>query len=133
MRIMAYVAAVAISALPSMPSIAEADQREITVVTVHLSNFAFAPRQLHLKAGVAIQLRLVNESAGSHDFSAPAFFAASTLPPGTIPPPDGAVDLAPHQIAQITLTPRTPGTYRVTCTHFLHSFFGMHGTVEVTP
>jgi plastocyanin len=29
--------------------------------------------------------------------------------------------------------PRTPGTYRVECTHFLHSVFGMHGTIEVMP
>jgi hypothetical protein len=29
--------------------------------------------------------------------------------------------------------PRLPGTYHLECTHFLHSFFGMHGTIEVTP
>ena len=31
----------------------------------------------------------------------------------------------------ITLTPRAPGTYKVECTHFLHSLFGMTGTIVV--
>jgi plastocyanin len=33
---------------------------------------------------------------------------------------------------EIGLITRTPGTYRVKCTHFLHILFGMRGTVEVT-
>jgi hypothetical protein len=34
---------------------------------------------------------------------------------------------------EIALVPRAPGKYRLECTHFLHSLFGMHGLVEVTP
>lgn len=110
---------------------APADERN--TVTVRMSNFAFDPNHLRFKAGVPVRLRLVNESGGGHDFSAPAFFAASGFPPGSSAPPDGAVDLGSHQTVEIVVVPRTPGSYRVECTHFLHSLFGMHGMIEVTP
>jgi plastocyanin len=110
---------------------APAGMRE--TITVRLTNFAFDPEHLRLKAGVPVRLRLVNESGGGHDFSAPAFFAASSVLPGGSLPSNGEVAVASHQAVEIALVPRTPGTYHVECTHFLHSFFGMHGTVEVTP
>jgi uncharacterized cupredoxin-like copper-binding protein len=34
---------------------------------------------------------------------------------------------------ELLLTPVVPGTYRLACTHFLHSLFGMTGTIEVVP
>lgn len=101
--------------------------------TVILSSFAFEPEHLRLKAGVPVRLRLVNQSNGAHDFSAPAFFAASNFPPGSQEPPDGDIDVASHQTVEIDVIPRTPGMYRLRCTHFLHGVFGMHGTIEVIP
>jgi uncharacterized cupredoxin-like copper-binding protein len=100
-------------------------------VTVKLSNFSYDPETLRLRAGVPVRLRLVNESDGGHDFKAPGFFAASTFPAGTAPPPGGAVDVAAGSTVELALLPRLPGTYKVTCTHFLHSAFGMTGTVEI--
>jgi plastocyanin len=102
-------------------------------VTVRLSNFAFDPDHIRLKAGVPVRLRFVNESDGGHDFSAPKFMAASSFPPGTSAPADGVVEVASHQTVEIALTPNVPGTYPFECTHFLHSSFGMNGTVEVIP
>jgi plastocyanin len=102
-------------------------------VTVRLSNFAFDPEQVRLKAGVLVRLHFVNESDGGHDFSAPKFMAASSFPPGSSAPADGVVEVAPHQTVEIALIPNVPGTYPFECTHFLHSSFGMHGTVEVIP
>jgi hypothetical protein len=86
-----------------------------------------------LKTGVPVRLRLVNESGGGHYFSAPAFFVASNFPPGSSPPPDGEVGVESHQTVEIAVVPRTPRSYRVECTHFLHSLFGTHGMIEVTP
>jgi plastocyanin len=106
---------------------------EAETITIRLSSFAFAPDHLRLKAGVPVRLRLVNASNGGHDFSAPAFFAASRVLPGSWAPPDGDVAVGSNQTVEIALVPRTPGTYRFECTHFLHSLFGMHGTVEVLP
>jgi uncharacterized cupredoxin-like copper-binding protein len=114
----------------SQPASASAGAQTVTVT---LSNFAFEPDHLRLKAGVPVRLRLVNESSGAHDFSAPAFFAASSFPPGTAEPKDGDIDVAGHETVEINLIPRTAGAYRLRCTHFLHGLFGMHGSIEVSP
>ena len=102
-------------------------------ITVRLSNFAFDPEHLRLKAGVPVRLRLVNESNGGHDFSAPGFFAASGFLPGSSAPSDGEVAVSSHQTVEIVVIPHTPGAYPLKCTHFLHGIFGMHGTVQVIP
>ncbi|HXA22312.1 MAG TPA: cupredoxin domain-containing protein [Acetobacteraceae bacterium] len=102
-------------------------------ITIRLSNFAFDPEQIRLKAGVPIRLRLVNESDGGHNFSAPAFFAASSFLPGLSVPPNGTVEVGSHQTVEIALVPGTPAAYPIECTHFLHSVFGMNGTLEVMP
>lgn len=101
-------------------------------ITVQMSNFAFSPAQLRLKAGVPVRLRLVNESSGGHDFSAPGFFAASSIPSDSPAPANGAVAVGSHKTVEVVVVPRTPGTYRFECTHFLHGFFGMHGTITVS-
>jgi len=100
-------------------------------ITVRLSDFAFDPEHLRLKAGVPVRLRLVNDSGGGHDFSAPAFFAASSSLPGSLPPTDGGIEVGSHQTVEIALVPRMAGTYPLECSHFLHSLFGMSGTIEV--
>jgi uncharacterized cupredoxin-like copper-binding protein len=124
---------VALAAVPGQPRAIAQPASAPETVTVTLSNFAFEPEHLRLKAGVPVRLRLVNESSGAHDFSAPAFFAASSFPPGASAPRDGDVDVAGHDTVEISLIPRTAGTYRLRCTHFLHGLFGMHGSIEVSP
>jgi len=99
-------------------------------VTVRLSNFDFAPAKFRLRVGVPVHLQLINDSTGGHDFSAPAFFAASTLVSG-LPPRDGTVEVPPKGSVDLTVVPRALGTYKVECTHFMHSLFGMSGTISV--
>jgi uncharacterized cupredoxin-like copper-binding protein len=82
-------------------------------IAVHLSNFAFMPNQLRLRASVPVRLHIVNDSTGGHNFSAPLLFSASAFPEG-----------AP---------PTVPGSYKAECTHFLHSLFGMTGEIIVEP
>jgi uncharacterized cupredoxin-like copper-binding protein len=96
-----------------------------------LSSFAFAPHQVQLHSGVPVTLHLVNDGSGGHNFSAPAFFAASAYPSGT-PPQNGKVEIAARESVDITVVPGAAGTYRVECTHFLHSLFGMTGSITVT-
>jgi plastocyanin len=132
----AYASVIALATFTSAPSKHERTivlVNDAETITVQLSNFAFDPAYLRLKAGVPIRLHLANESNGGHDFSAPAFFAASSFPAGTIAPPHGEVAVGSRKTVDITVVPRTPGTYRLECTHFLHSLFGMHGTIEVVP
>jgi uncharacterized cupredoxin-like copper-binding protein len=101
------------------------------VVTIRLSNFTFDPHQVQLHSSVPVTLHLVNDSSGGHNFSAPAFFAASAYLSGT-PPLGGKVEVAARESVDITVVPGAAGTYRVECTHFLHSLFGMTGSITVT-
>ena len=74
----AAVAAGLIACCGSSHAIAQtsAEQR------VELSNFDFAPHELHMRAGQPVVLALANLASGGHDFSAPEFFAG----PGSKPP-----------------------------------------------
>jgi plastocyanin len=99
-------------------------------ITVHLSSFAFTPDRLLLRAGTPVRLHLVNDSSHGHDFSAPALFAASTFLGRTLPD-RGTIELDGDTSADIVFVPRLPGTYKVRCTHFLHSLFGMTAIVVV--
>jgi uncharacterized cupredoxin-like copper-binding protein len=101
-------------------------------VSVELSSFKFTPSVLRLQHGHAYRLHLSNASSGGHDFSAPGFFAASAIAPedrGKVT--GGKVKLSGHQAVDITLTPQKAGSYAVTCTHFMHSGFGMKGQITV--
>jgi uncharacterized cupredoxin-like copper-binding protein len=137
MQIVTCALAIGVVAVSTLPA-GRAEQTNATAagagtITVRLSNFAYDPDHLRLKANVPVRLRLVSDSSGRHDFSAPAFFAASTYPPGSSAPPDGDISVGSEETVEIAVVPRKPGTYPLRCTHFLHSLFGMHGTIEVTP
>jgi uncharacterized cupredoxin-like copper-binding protein len=99
-------------------------------IVVHLSNFTITPEKLHLRSGRVVLLHIVNDSSGGHDLSAPELFAASTFPGGA-PPTDGRVEVGSKQSRDVVFMPRVPGTYKVECTHFLHSLFGMNGSILV--
>jgi plastocyanin len=124
----------ACSAQPSVSDHRTTEQyNDGEAITVTLSNFSFDPEHIQVRAGIPVRLRLVNESNASHNFSAAAFFGASNFPPGSSAPVAGEVEVGSHQTIDIALVPREPGTYPLECTHFLHSTFGMQGTVEVIP
>jgi len=98
------------------------------VIEVRLSNFDFSPSAIALPAGRPVVLRLVNTGGGGHNFSAPQFFAAAADVSGRVR--RGAVEVSGHQSVDIHLTPAR-GTYRLRCTHTLHSTFGMNGEIRV--
>jgi plastocyanin len=100
------------------------------VIAVHLSNFAFTPEILHLHAGRTVTLHIVNDSSGGHDLSAPELFAASTFPTGASPA-GGRVEIGSRQSRDLVFVPKVPGRYHMECTHFLHSLFGMRGSIVV--
>ena len=124
------IAGCASTTAPVAQSTVPADNAAGTV-TVVLADFSFSPDRITLHAGAPVRLRLVNQSTGGHDFSAPKFFAASSFPAGSTAPTDGGVEVGPKRAVEVALTPQTAGTYPVTCTHFLHSLFGMTATIDV--
>ena len=120
-----------IAALAPAPTWSQSSQGPgITAITIRLSSFAFSPDQVYLRAGVPTRLHLVNDSNGGHNFSAPELFAASDVTSGSVLP-SGTVEVPGGRTVDITLVPRVPGTYKLRCTHFLHSFFGMTGRIVV--
>ena len=101
------------------------------LVTLRLSSFAFAPDRLRLRTGMPVRLHLVNDSDGSHNFSAPTLFLLASTFPDAGPPPGGRIELAPRGSAELVFVPRSLGTYTFECTHFLHAPFGMTGSIVV--
>lgn len=100
-------------------------------VTVTLSSFDFAPSSIHLRAGQPVVLHLVNDAGGGHNFAAPEFFAAAAIrqqDQGLIY--KGTIELGSHQSRDIALIPRR-GSYKLRCTHTMHSMFGMKGDILV--
>jgi plastocyanin len=123
---MSFSRLAAVAALAILGISPAAAQPATQVITVY--SYGFAPRPIHLAAGRPVTLSFVNRSGSSHDFTAPAFFAASTIRAGAAP--GGEIELAGHQTKSITLIPRA-GTYRARCTHFMHSMFGMKDQIIV--
>jgi uncharacterized cupredoxin-like copper-binding protein len=99
---------------------------------VGLSDFDFTPSHVVFRAGQPVRLVLTNSGSGRHDFSAPAFFAAAAYRPGTTMPADGKIVVDKNQTAEVDLVPGAAGTYPLDCTEFLHTMFGMTGTITVT-
>ena len=95
---------------------------------VDLANFRFMPRQVELVANRPVTLVLANRAHGGHDFTAPEFFASARIIAGAAP--GGKIAMPGRATRSITLVPRA-GTYRLHCSHFLHSSFGMTGTIVV--
>jgi plastocyanin len=118
--------------LASSSAFAQApDWTQASRVTVTLSSFQFDPATIHLHAGQPVVLHLVNGGSGGHNFSAPEFFAASQLraqDQNLIR--KGTVELAGHETKDVGVVPRA-GSYKLHCTHTMHSAFGMKGEIVV--
>lgn len=108
------------------PSLANA--KEVDVV---LADFDYTPKELRLQHGQAYRLHLVNQGSGGHNFSAPDFFAAAQIDPADAAAiTKGRVELAKGETRDVRLVPAA-GSYKVKCTHFMHSAFGMKGRITV--
>lgn len=127
---MGLMVAPAVAALTLTAAFSPPQEASPAVIEIQLKNYEFVPSALRLKRGVPVVLRLV-ETRGSHSFSAPELFAASTLDPATAQlVRNGKVEVGEGGV-ELRLIPNTPGTYAFHCTHFMHSAFGMKGTAVV--
>jgi plastocyanin len=101
-------------------------------VSVSLTNYAFTPDTLALKAGTPYRLHFINGESKNHNFSAPKFFAASQVAPeDQVKIKSGTIEVGGGQMVDVTVTPGQAGSYSFTCTHFMHRSMGMHGTIAV--
>ena len=99
-------------------------------VVVHLSNFKFSPPTIVMDHGKSYVLRLVNDGGSGHSFSAKSFFAAAQMKDRAAVS-GGKVELPGDAVREVELVAPVAGTYEVKCTHFLHSSFGMTGSIVV--
>ncbi len=118
--------------LALLAALTTAASAHVQLVTITMSNYAFDPGTIALLAGSDYELHFVNNSSKGHDFSAPEFFAAvAVAPEDRAKIKDGAVEVDEGATVDIRLTAGKKGAFKVRCTHFLHSTFGMTGTVTV--
>ena len=129
MRPSTMLAATLVAASPALAQTVNWGAAE--AVTVQLSSFAYTPATVRLRAGQPVRLTLVNAGSGGHDFSAPEFFAAASVrPEDRVLVRRGSVEVGRRSTVTVSLVPRA-GRYRLRCTHFLHSGFGMTGEIVV--
>ena len=110
------------------PGAAQAPDR----VDIDLSSFKFTPSTITLHHGQPYVLHFVNKASGGHDFAAKAFFKAAIIAPGdraTVA--KGQIELDGGETADVHLSAPAPGTYEAHCSHFMHSTFGMTGSIVV--
>lgn len=114
-----------LSAQDNLPS----PKQDIGIV---VQNFSFTPNVLRLQRNTTYTLHLTNRATGGHSFSAPELFGAVTIPQEEKAKIDGGkIEVPPGQTVDVTFTPIKAGTYRIVCSHFLHSTMGMHGEATV--
>jgi plastocyanin len=124
-------AAALVMALPASALAQEPDWSRAPTVTVTLSSFDYTPATIRLRAGEPVVLRLVNASGKGHDFSAPEFFAAAQLRASDRALlAKGTIEVKGKAAREVALRPAA-GRYRLRCTHFMHSAFGMKGEIVV--
>lgn len=129
------IAAIAIlaalpAASPSPPG--AVDWASARPINVQLSSFAFDPATITLQSGQPYDLHFTNDSSGGHDFAAKAFFAAAqVMEADRAKIAAGKVEIEGGQSVDVHLVAPPPGTYKVRCTHFMHSAFGMSGEIVV--
>lgn len=101
-------------------------------LTLRLVSFKFEPSEIRLEHGVAYDLQFENTSTGKHDFTGPEFFSSAQIrPEDAAKIHNGSIQLGSGQKVDVHLIAPTPGTYKVHCTHFMHSAMGMTGRIIV--
>ena len=102
---------------------------------VTLSEYEFAPAELHLRRGQPYRLTLANRGGSSHTFTAPTLFAASALREDPVGDEalssGGTITVEAGATREIDLVPLQAGSYPVECSRPLHATFGMTGQAVV--
>ena len=108
------------------------DWSQAKSITIELSSFKFTPSSEALQRGTVYRFHFVNTSSGGHDFVAREFFAGSMIAPeDRAKITNGGVDVEGGGSVDVRLIPNRAGSFKVHCSHFLHSSFGMTGTITV--
>lgn len=118
----------------AVPAAAQtADWSKAQTVTISMSNYAFTPATLTLKANQPYRLVFTSTVTKDHDFSAPELFKSGQIAPQDKAKvsSDGDVEVDDGGTVTVDFMPEKPGTYASECTHFMHAMLGMKGQVVV--
>lgn len=128
-----FAALVALILMPSAGAQPEADPwANARTLTLQLSSFRFEPSDILLEHGVAYDLHFVNSSSGGHDFAGKEFFAQAQIrPEDRAKISNGRVEVDGGESVDVHLIAPSPGSYKIRCTHFMHSMLGMTGRIVV--
>ncbi len=106
-------------------------------MTIELSEFAFTPNDIPLKAGQPYIVTVVNKGAVKHEFTAGDFFGSVAFRKAE----DASAEFkapAPHEVEvfagktiELYLIPTKAGTYKLVCEIKGHLEAGMFGTITV--
>lgn len=118
-------------------ALASADWSKMETVVVTMTEYAFSPAVVLLKAGVPTKLVLRNEGREHHYFVAEAFFR--TIATRKVQGSDGevkapsftAVEVYAGKSLEWFLVPMEAGTFELLCTVKGHADHGMKGTIQV--
>ena len=114
------VGAIVVAALPQPPMGIQVQREALTKLPgVVTKDFKFSTRELHVKAGQSIALRLDNADAGPHSFDVDALNVHTAMPSNS------------SSLALFAAT--KPGTYTFYCSVGTHRQHGMVGTLVVDP
>ncbi|GAA0728263.1 cupredoxin domain-containing protein [Sphingomonas japonica] len=101
-------------------------------IEIEMSNFKYSPATITLAHDKPYVLHFVNHSGGGHDFVAENFFtAANVAPADRVYVKTGGIRLNGGEGLDIHIVAPAPGRYKAHCSHFMHSTFGMTGTIVV--
>jgi uncharacterized cupredoxin-like copper-binding protein len=120
----------AASMLIAAPAAAQ-DWRSGPEYDVLLTTYDIAPKEIRLKAGQPVRLRLVNNSNQGLSFSAKSFFrSAQARQRDGDGFKSGTIKVAPLSTETIVVVPKA-GRYKVAGGSFLHRLLGMSGKIVV--
>jgi plastocyanin len=99
-------------------------------VDVVMNDYRFVPDRLTFQRGTAYRIHFVNEGKELHEFTAPAFFAATTMRDRRMLTNDGTEVVVPAGGSiDIDLIPERIGRYELICAD--HDWAGMVGEISV--
>jgi plastocyanin len=129
----AMIPALVLALFVVAPGVAQTpDWSQAKPLTIELSSFKFTPATETLQHGTAYRIHFVNTSSGGHDFVAKEFFAGSVVAPeDRAKIKNGGIDVDGGESVDVRLIPNKTGSFKTHCSHFMHSSFGMTGTITV--
>lgn len=120
-----------------LETISATDWTNAQELTLNLKEFSFSPELPVLKVGTPYELRLVNDGAVAHSFTAGEFLSSIAAQRLTMPDAEASmpflesISVEPREETILVFVPTSPGRYEFFCDRLFHKKFGMTGSVTV--